>query len=96
MQTYEHARNKALEILGELDFQSGKPYIGKFDIFKGKVVGRSWHDGEVVMRLDWDAIKGPHINVTDFRLGKGAKGVTVAIPFEGTLETAANILNHLN
>lgn len=59
------------------------PYLGKFGPCKNKIVGRSWHSGDVVMRLDFDPIKGPHINVTDYRMGKGMNGISVAIPFEG-------------
>lgn len=47
------------------------------------------------MRLDYDPIKGPHVNVTDFRAGKGIDGTSVAIPFEGDLQTVERLLKYL-
>jgi len=95
MKSYEQARNKALEIIGDVDRPTGQPHIGKIDIFKGKIVGRKWHDGKVTLRLDYDPVKGPHINATDFRSGKGNYGKTIAIPFEGTKKTVEALLKHL-
>lgn len=63
---------------------------------EGKVVGIKWHNRKVVMRLDWDPTKGPHINVVDYRMGKGANGISVAIPFRGDLTTIESLLKHLN
>jgi len=48
------------------------------------------------MRLDYDPVKGPHINLTDYRTGKGFKGTSVYIPFEGDEKTVENLLKHLN
>ena len=95
MGNYERARNKALEIIGKADFSKSTPIMGKFGVCQGKVVGRQWHNGEVTMRLDYDLIKGPHINVTDYRMGKGVNGTSFAIPFNGTEETIIAILKHL-
>lgn len=94
-ETFEQARNKALEIVGEVDYSTGDPIAGKFGVCRGKTVGRRWHSGEVTFRLDYDPKKGPHINVTDFRVGKGTKGTVVAIPFEGNEETVKALLKHL-
>lgn len=90
--TYEHARNKALEIIGEVDVHSGKPMIGKMGVCQGKVAGRKWHGEKVTLRLDYDPVKGPHINATDYRDGKS---LSLALPFEGTEETVKSLLNHL-
>lgn len=95
VKTYEQARNKALEVIGQVDPTTGKAYIGKIGVGKEKIVGRGWHDGKVTLRLDFDHSKGPHINITDFRLGKGAKGNAVAIPFEGDETTVKQLLKHL-
>lgn len=94
--TYEQARNKALEIIGEVDTHTGTPHLGKQDVCKGKIVGRDWHGDKVTIRLDHDLVKGPHINVTDYRAGHGAKGVSIAIPFEGNKEMVERLLRHLN
>ena len=95
LETFEQARNKALEIIGEVDYNSGEPVTGKFGVCRGQNVGRRWHSGEVTIRLDYDPTKGPHINVADFRAGKGVKGTVVAIPFEGNEETVKALLKHL-
>jgi hypothetical protein len=62
---------------------------------EGKIVGRRWYGKKVTLRLDWDLTKGPHMNITDYRLGRGTKGLVVAIPFEGTKETVEGLLKHL-
>ncbi len=96
VQTYEQARNKALEIIGEVDVHSGKPQLGKFGVCENQIVGQRWHDKKVVMRLDYDPIKGAHINVTDYRPGKGSNGESICIPFEGSEETVSQLLVHMN
>lgn len=96
VQTYEQARNQAYEIIKDIDPHAGEPHIGTVGVGLGKIVGRSWYGDKVIVRLDWDEVVGPHINVTDYREGKGIKGKVVAIPFEGTLETVQSLLSHLN
>lgn len=95
VKTYEQARNQALEIIGEVDVHTGEKIIGRIGIGKGKVVGRRWHNGKVTMRLDYDPNKGPHINVTDYRVAKGVDGKSIAIPFEGTIEIVQALLKPL-
>ncbi|MBA4603417.1 hypothetical protein H2C83_14075 [Thermoactinomyces sp. AMNI-1] len=97
VKTYEQARNKALKLVGNLGPNS-KPYIGnlKSSIGYRKVVGRQSSDGKVRWRLDYDPKKGPHINVEDFRNGKGAKAKKYAIPFEGDELTFKVYLKQLN
>jgi Pre-toxin TG len=97
VRTYEQARNKALELVGDLGPNS-KPYIGtlKSSAGYGKVVGRQSADGKVRWRLDYDPNKGPHINVEDFREGKGLKAKKYVIPFEGNESTFKAYLKHLN
>jgi len=94
--TYEQARNKALELLKDIDFSTGRPHVGRLGVGQGKIVGRKWYGNKVMMRLDYDPIKGPHINVTDYRAGKSVGEVKIAILFEGTLETVENLLKQLN
>jgi hypothetical protein len=94
--TYEQARNKALEIIGEVDPHSGAPHIGRMGVCKGKISGRAWHGDKVLLRLDYDPTKGPHINVTDYRKGKGMNGISVMIPFEGSEQNVGVLLEHLN
>ncbi|WMT19684.1 pre-toxin TG domain-containing protein [Parageobacillus toebii] len=92
VRTYEQARNKALELVGDL-CPNSKPYIGtlKSNAGYGKVVGR-----QVRWRLDYDPNKGPHINVEDFREGKGFKAKKYVIPFEGNESAFKAYLKHLN
>lgn len=47
---------------------------------------------KVTLRLDYDPIKGPHINATDYRDGKT---LSLALPFEGNEETVKSLLKHL-
>jgi len=47
------------------------------------------------MRVDWDAEKGPHINVRDSRPGKQSQEECVAIPFDGDEETVRAIIESL-
>lgn len=62
----------------------------------GKIVGRESADGKVRWRLDYDPYKGPHINIEDFRNGKGSNARKIAIPFEGNEKTFESYLKHLN
>ncbi len=69
----EQARNKALELVGDLGPNS-LPYTStiKSSAAYGQVVGRQSADGKVRWRLDYDPNKGTHINIEEFRNGKGA------------------------
>jgi len=97
VETYEQARNKALEIIGEVDHNTIEPRLGKMHPpCKNKIVGSQWHGEKVIIRLDYDPVKGAHINATDYRNGKGRNGVSVAIPFEGGITEVENLLKHLN
>lgn len=97
VKTYEQARNKTVDIVGDLGPNS-QPYTGtlKSSAGYGKVVGRQSADGKVRWRLDYDPKKGPHINIEDFRNGKGANARKIAIPFEGNENTFKSLLKHLN
>ena len=94
--TYEQARNKALELIGYLGHGS-KPVTGrlKSSAGYGKTIGRQSADGKVRWRLDYDPNKGTHINVEDFRMGKGGDAKKYAIPFEGNESTYKSLLKHL-
>lgn len=96
VETYEQARNKALEIIGDVDQSTATPHIGRLGVGKGKITGLDWHDGKVTLRLDWDLTKGPHINITDYRMGSGTSGKSIAIPFQGDLDLVKSLLRHLN
>nr|WP_260864973.1 hypothetical protein [Priestia flexa] len=97
VKTYEQARNKVLDLVGDLGPNS-QPYTGtlKSSAGYGQVVGRQSADGKVRWRLDYDPNKGPHINIEDFRNGKGANARKIAVPFEGNESTFKSLLKHLN
>ncbi|WP_245838902.1 hypothetical protein [Marininema halotolerans] len=96
VKSYEQARNKAFDIIG--DMGETVPYTGrlKSSAGYGKVIGRESTDGKVRWRVDWDEKKGPHINIEDFRGGKRSKGKKEVIPFEGNEDTFKSYLKHLN
>ncbi|RFB33043.1 RHS repeat-associated core domain-containing protein [Brevibacillus sp. VP] len=95
--TYEQARNQAFDIIGDLGADS-KPTFGRLPSSKGygKVIGRESANGKVRWRLDFDPKKGTHINVEDFRNGKGANATKIAIPFTGDENKFVSLLKHLN
>ncbi|MDZ5610659.1 pre-toxin TG domain-containing protein, partial [Bacillus pseudomycoides] len=97
VKTYEQARNQAMDILGDLGTGS-KPFKGslKTSAGYGKVIGRQTADNKARWRLDYDPSKGLHINVEDFRNGKGANAKKYVIPIEGNEETFKSLLKHLN
>ncbi len=97
VKTYEQARNKVLDLVGDLGSNS-QPYTGtlKSSAGYGQVVGRQSADGKVRWRLDYDPNKGTHINIEDFRYGKGTNARKIAIPFEGNESTFKSLLKHLN
>ena len=95
VKTFQQARNMALEILGDLGHDAQKSW-GKQGVCKGKMVRRETAMGNAGWRLDWDPVKGPHINIDDFRKGKKAQALEIAIPFEGDESTVKSLLKHLN
>ncbi|WP_370467720.1 hypothetical protein [Rummeliibacillus sp. SL167] len=97
VKTYEQARNEALDLIGDLGPNS-QPYTGtlKSSAGYGQVVGRQSADGKVRWRLDYDPDKGTHINIEDFRKGKGVNARKIAIPFEGNESTFKSLLKNLN
>ena len=95
---WESARNKALNIVGNLGADS-KPVIGRLEVSagNGKVIGRQSNDGKVGWRVDYDPEKGTHINIWDYSQGKGpGKAVKQVIPFEGNEKAFETILKQLN
>ncbi|GHT11860.1 hypothetical protein FACS189426_14390 [Bacteroidia bacterium] len=95
--TYEQARNKAFETLGDLGADS-KAIIGRLSSSKGygKIVGRSSADGKKIWRVDYDPEKGMHINVIDYTKGKGIDAEKYVIQFNGNEQTFEIILNTFN
>lgn len=96
--SWESARNKALDIVGNLGADS-KPVIGRLEVSagNGKVIGRQSNDGKVGWRVDYDPEKGTHINIWDYSQGKGpGKAVKQVIPFEGNEKSFETILKQLN
>ncbi|MEC0785020.1 T7SS effector LXG polymorphic toxin [Bacillus haynesii] len=96
VKTYEQARNKAMEIIGDLGPDS-KPLVGRLEVSAGygKIIGRRSSDKKVRWRLDYDPEKGPHINIEDFRKGK-KEAKKYYIPFDGDEKTFKALLKHLN
>nr|WP_269800210.1 RHS repeat-associated core domain-containing protein [Paenibacillus phocaensis] len=96
LKSYEDARNLALDIVGDLGSDS-KAVIGRLPSSAGygKVVGRQSSDGKLLWRLDYDPQKGTHINIEDYRNGKGKNAIKLVIPFEGDEKTFNSLLKHL-
>ncbi|MDN4629788.1 hypothetical protein QCD69_22230 [Erwinia sp. PsM31] len=95
---WENARNKALDIVGNLGADS-KPVIGRLEVSagNGKVIGRQSSDGKIGWRVDYDPDKGTHINIWNYSQGKGpGKTVKQVIPFEGNEKAFETILKQLN
>ncbi|MGF1991763.1 MAG: eCIS core domain-containing protein [Nostoc sp. ZfuVER08] len=97
VKSYEQARKKALEFIGDLG-PDAKPLIGRLKVSAGyeKIVGFQSADGMARIRLDFDPIKGPHFNIEDFRHGKGANALKIAIPFEGNEKAYISYLKQIN
>ncbi|MFF2548035.1 polymorphic toxin-type HINT domain-containing protein [Kitasatospora sp. NPDC058063] len=94
LESFEQARNAALKLLGDIDPASRQPYIGRLETAGttyGKVVGFTTRvNGEFKrFRLDFDPVKGPHINV---EIGKGESARKWAVPWPGTEEDFARII----
>ncbi|MCI3933951.1 polymorphic toxin-type HINT domain-containing protein [Streptomyces sp. AN091965] len=92
--SFEKARNKALDLLGEIDPTTRQPYIGRLEAAPttyGKVVGFTTRvNGEFKrFRMDYDPEKGPHINV---EVGKGDSARKWAVPWNGTEDDFARMI----
>ncbi|WP_366510797.1 polymorphic toxin-type HINT domain-containing protein [Streptomyces sp. MP131-18] len=96
--TFEQARNEALELLGEIDPATRQPYIGRLESSSttyGRVVGFTTRvNGEFKrFRMDYDPVKGPHINV---EIGRGDSARKWAVPWSGTEEDFARMLDGIS
>lgn len=94
LDSFEQARNKALHLLGDIDPGTRKQYVGRLESATTtyrKVVGFTTVVNGVYkrFRLDYDPVKGPHINV---QIGKGPSSRKWAIPWNGTEEDFAKML----
>jgi hypothetical protein len=98
VKTFEQARNKTTDMLDGIIGCDSKPFIDSLETSAGynKVIGRVSADNKVRWRLNWDKPKGIHINIENFRVGKGCNAQKIVIPFEGTEETYKSLLKHLN
>ncbi|MGW3205440.1 DUF6531 domain-containing protein [Streptomyces sp. NPDC001135] len=89
--SFEQARNKALDIMGEIDPHTRQPYISRLEnsAAHGEVVGFETRvNGEwKQFRIDYDPVKGPHINVA---IGKGE--ARYAVRWDGTEADMLRIL----
>jgi hypothetical protein len=92
--SFEQARNLALDLLGPIDESTREAHIGRLaaNPAVGKVVGFTTRVNGVqkTFRIDFDPVKMTHINVT---VGKGADAVKFAIQWPGTQEDYLNLLD---
>jgi len=81
---YERARNNALQEFGEIDPATRQPVVSGLRASKafGKIVGFETKVNGVWkrFRLDYDPVKGPHINI---EIGKGPQAIRIAFPWKG-------------
>ena len=96
--TYEQARNKVFEYIGDSLSNDSEAFYDRLESSKGfnKIVGRRSLDKKLRRRLDYDPVKGPHIHIEDFRNGKGSLSKKVVVPFNGDEKTFSSLLEHLN
>ena len=95
--SWEQARNQALNLVGNLG-EGSRPVLGRLpsSAGNGKIIGRQSADGKVGWRLDYDPVKGTHINTWDWRNGKGVEGSKMVIPFKGNEDLYRALLKQLN
>ncbi len=94
-QSFEQARNLALQVAGTINPSTRIPVIGRLGVGKGKVVGFETRvEGEFKrFRLDFDPTKGPHFNV---EVSKGSSRTKVAVEFPGSEESVRSRLKSLD
>ena len=61
----------------------------------GKVIGRQSADGLRGWRIDFDPIKGPHINIFDYSKGKGSNAIKKPFHSMELKLTLKDLLNNL-
>ena len=96
--SYEKARNIAFKIIGTID-DTFVNEIGRLQSSYGlgKIIGRKRADNKIRWRADFDSDKGFHINVEDFRNGKGATARKYALKIvDGTEANYKQIIDNLN
>jgi RHS repeat-associated protein len=92
---FEQARNEALRLMGDIDPATRQRLVGRLEAATstyGKVVGFTTRVGGVFkqFRLDYDPVKGTHINVL---VGKGAAAQKWAVGWRGTEQQLVKLLN---
>jgi hypothetical protein len=92
--SFEQARNYALNLIGDIDPSNRVPVIGKFGQQQGKIVGFTTKvDGQFKrFRVDFDPVKGPHINT---EVGTGDSRIKYAVQFPGTEADVMNFINQM-
>jgi RHS repeat-associated protein len=94
---FNQARNRALDILGDIDPHNRVPYVGRLESAPtfGRVVGFETTVNGVKkrFRVDYDPNKGPHINV---EIGRGKDAERWAVPWDGTESDALAQIDRLN
>jgi hypothetical protein len=97
VQTYEQARNIAMEIVDDIGKNTKQNICNLESSYAyGKSVGRISEDGAVQWYVDWDPKKGCHINIKDYRFGGGEKSLKYVVPFDGTEETFKALIDFLD
>lgn len=95
-QSFEQARNQALELLGEINPATRNRVVARLPASgaRGQVVGFETEVGGVWkrFRLDYDPVKRAHINV---EIGKGPTAKRYVVPWEGTEQDFLNQVKRL-
>ncbi len=87
------------KFISDVDKSTAAPFVCTFDpkgaknVCCDKIAGIQWHEGKVVLRVDFDEAKGAHFNLSDCRSGKKVK---LAVPLEGGEAAVAEFLVLLN
>ncbi|MEI8592575.1 RHS domain-containing protein, partial [Xenorhabdus bovienii] len=89
--SYDKARNKALEWLEERGFKAEKVNTGKFGSTKNQPVGMTTADGKTGFRIEFDERSGAHINVFS---GKDKGDHFLFDATEKTVTKLQKIFNH--
>lgn len=90
LDSYDNARNKALDWLKERGFKAERVNLGKLGDTKGKPVGMLSSDGKTGFRIEYDNRSGAHINVFN------GKEHGPHYQFDATPKTVSQIQSHFD